>query len=229
MIALLLGLAFNGGLAILIEILGDRVGSGEDLERLVGKPVLAILPEVPLVRPVDRPRERERGEPRPAKAPGTPSTPPMASLAPEARRLRRPGIVRVRAVPDPAPGAPASARRAARQLPARDERRAGRGQVDGRDQLRPPVDAEREPGAAHRRRPARPTLHTRLGVGREPGLVELLAAADGSLSHYVKKTGVVGPRPPFRPAIRCRSAATSSRRRGCDRSSTWPPRSTTSS
>lgn len=48
MMAFLLGLAFNGAIAILIEILGDRVGSAENLERIVGKPVLAVFPELAL-------------------------------------------------------------------------------------------------------------------------------------------------------------------------------------
>jgi len=37
-----------------------------------------------------------------------------------------------------------------------------------------------------------PTLHSRLGVGREPGLVELLADPNGSVSAYAKRTLVRG-------------------------------------
>jgi capsular exopolysaccharide synthesis family protein len=37
-----------------------------------------------------------------------------------------------------------------------------------------------------------PTLHTRLGVRREPGLVELLADTNGSVSSYAKRTLVRG-------------------------------------
>lgn len=43
-IALLAGLIFNGGLAVLIEFLGDRIRSVDELETLTGKPVLATIP-----------------------------------------------------------------------------------------------------------------------------------------------------------------------------------------
>lgn len=46
-IALLAGLVFNGGLALLIEFLSDRLPEVDDLEALTGKPVLATVP--PLV------------------------------------------------------------------------------------------------------------------------------------------------------------------------------------
>jgi succinoglycan biosynthesis transport protein ExoP len=43
-IALLAGLVFNGGLALLIEFLGDRLPDVDDLEALTDKPVLATVP-----------------------------------------------------------------------------------------------------------------------------------------------------------------------------------------
>jgi hypothetical protein len=43
-IALLAGLIFNGGLALLIEFLADRLPDVDDLEALTGKPVLATVP-----------------------------------------------------------------------------------------------------------------------------------------------------------------------------------------
>lgn len=50
MLALLLGLIFNGGLALLIDALGDRASDPDELERLTGLPVLATVPVLRLVR-----------------------------------------------------------------------------------------------------------------------------------------------------------------------------------
>ncbi len=47
-IALVLGLIFNGALALLIEMLADRVSDPEEWERLTGKPVLVTIPVLPL-------------------------------------------------------------------------------------------------------------------------------------------------------------------------------------
>jgi capsular polysaccharide biosynthesis protein len=61
MMALLLALVFNGALAILIEVLGDRVGNAQTLERIIGKPVLAVFPELALTTH----REQEYTAPEP--------------------------------------------------------------------------------------------------------------------------------------------------------------------
>jgi capsular polysaccharide biosynthesis protein len=50
-IAVVLGLIFNGGLALLIEVLRDRVGTTEELETLAGRPVLTTVPLLDLKRP----------------------------------------------------------------------------------------------------------------------------------------------------------------------------------
>lgn len=47
-LALLLGLIFNSALALVLELLGDRVREPEELERLFGLPVLATVPSVKL-------------------------------------------------------------------------------------------------------------------------------------------------------------------------------------
>ncbi len=71
MMALLLALAFNAALAILVEIMSDRVGSGEDLERIVGKPVLTVMPEMRLAgQGSGHDREREPTDDRPLGAVG---------------------------------------------------------------------------------------------------------------------------------------------------------------
>ena len=54
-LALLLGLIFNSALALVLELLGDRVRDPEELERLFGVPVLATIPSVKL-RVVPEPR-----------------------------------------------------------------------------------------------------------------------------------------------------------------------------
>jgi protein tyrosine kinase modulator len=43
-VAVLLGLVFNGALALLIEVVSDRFADTEELERLTGRPVLATVP-----------------------------------------------------------------------------------------------------------------------------------------------------------------------------------------
>jgi capsular polysaccharide biosynthesis protein len=43
-IALVLGLIFNSALALLLDILGDRVSDPEEFERIAGRPVLARVP-----------------------------------------------------------------------------------------------------------------------------------------------------------------------------------------
>jgi capsular polysaccharide biosynthesis protein len=48
-LAIMLGLIFNGALAVLIEILGDRASEPGELERLTGLPVLAVVPKLVLV------------------------------------------------------------------------------------------------------------------------------------------------------------------------------------
>jgi capsular polysaccharide biosynthesis protein len=45
-LALLLGLIFNGALALLIEVLGDRVHDADEVERLTGQPILTTVPNL---------------------------------------------------------------------------------------------------------------------------------------------------------------------------------------
>jgi capsular polysaccharide biosynthesis protein len=47
-LAILLGLIFNGALAVLIDVLGDRASEPDELERLTGVPVLAVVPKLVL-------------------------------------------------------------------------------------------------------------------------------------------------------------------------------------
>lgn len=47
-LALIIGLAFNCGLALLVEFIRDRVHEPEELERLMRKPVLATIPTLRL-------------------------------------------------------------------------------------------------------------------------------------------------------------------------------------
>jgi capsular polysaccharide biosynthesis protein len=79
-IALLAGLVFNAGLALLIELLADRLPGVDDLEALTGKPVLATVPPLTFrSRGLDRLQERlaieslltpaESESPRPAPHP----------------------------------------------------------------------------------------------------------------------------------------------------------------
>jgi capsular polysaccharide biosynthesis protein len=49
-IALVLGLIFNGALALLIDLLRDRARGPAEFEQLAGKPVLATVPNLPLSR-----------------------------------------------------------------------------------------------------------------------------------------------------------------------------------
>lgn len=44
LLALLVGLVFNGGLALVIEFLSDRLPDVEEIEKTVGKPVLGTIP-----------------------------------------------------------------------------------------------------------------------------------------------------------------------------------------
>lgn len=57
-IAFLVGLIFNGGLALLLEFLSDRLPDLDELEGVLGKPVLATIPgltfESPLAGKLDR-------------------------------------------------------------------------------------------------------------------------------------------------------------------------------
>jgi protein tyrosine kinase modulator len=43
-LALILGLVFNAALAILIDLISDRIGDADDFEKLTGVPVLASIP-----------------------------------------------------------------------------------------------------------------------------------------------------------------------------------------
>ena len=45
-LALMLGLVFNGALALLIEVLSDRLPSPDELERVTGRPVIATIPNL---------------------------------------------------------------------------------------------------------------------------------------------------------------------------------------
>jgi polysaccharide biosynthesis transport protein len=63
-LALLVGLIFNAGLALLIEALGDRIHDPEELEQLTGQPVLATIPPLKFTNPrgiakADAARRRE--------------------------------------------------------------------------------------------------------------------------------------------------------------------------
>jgi succinoglycan biosynthesis transport protein ExoP len=53
-IAVLLGLLFNGALALVIEAVSDRITNVDELERLAGKPILAVVPNLQFAQ---RPRE----------------------------------------------------------------------------------------------------------------------------------------------------------------------------
>jgi succinoglycan biosynthesis transport protein ExoP len=64
-IALLLGLIFNGLLALLIELLSDRMPEPEELESTVGLPVLATIPTLTFggrERPAEHERPRDEGD-----------------------------------------------------------------------------------------------------------------------------------------------------------------------
>ena len=51
LVAGLLGLIFNGALALLIALLGDRWRDPEELERLTGRPILATVPNLAFASP----------------------------------------------------------------------------------------------------------------------------------------------------------------------------------
>jgi polysaccharide biosynthesis transport protein len=61
-VALLLGLVFNGLLALLIELLSDRMPEPRELEAAVGLPVLATIPPLVFGKP-ERGPEQKRGSP----------------------------------------------------------------------------------------------------------------------------------------------------------------------
>ena len=69
-LAVVLGLIFNGALALVITLVGDRWRDTEELERLTGRPVLASVPHLQLVAP---------GRSSPAPEPGAPVRPTKAS------------------------------------------------------------------------------------------------------------------------------------------------------
>jgi capsular polysaccharide biosynthesis protein len=51
LLAILVGLIFNGALALLLAILSDRFADLDEIERLTGKPVLATFPTLSFVAP----------------------------------------------------------------------------------------------------------------------------------------------------------------------------------
>lgn len=53
-LALLFGLVFNGALALLLEVLADRLPSTDELERLTARPVLATIPTLHFRRTMSR-------------------------------------------------------------------------------------------------------------------------------------------------------------------------------
>jgi capsular polysaccharide biosynthesis protein len=68
-LAVVLGLIFNGALALIITLVGDRWRDTEELERLTGRPVLASIPHLQLVAPGPTAPAPESGAPvRPTKA-----------------------------------------------------------------------------------------------------------------------------------------------------------------
>jgi capsular polysaccharide biosynthesis protein len=56
-LAAILGLIFNGALALLLYRLADRVGGPEEIEQLAGKPVLAVIPHLSLTSPRQEDRD----------------------------------------------------------------------------------------------------------------------------------------------------------------------------
>jgi capsular polysaccharide biosynthesis protein len=50
-LAFLLGLILNGALALLIEVLGDRIHDADEVERVTGQPVLGSVPTLQFIRP----------------------------------------------------------------------------------------------------------------------------------------------------------------------------------
>lgn len=66
-VAVLLGIIFNAALALVLELFGDRIADSEELERIAGYPVLAVVPNLrfsPLA-----PLEYRHTEPLPTKLP----------------------------------------------------------------------------------------------------------------------------------------------------------------
>lgn len=49
-LALMLGLILNGGLALLIEMLSDRLPDADELESMTGRPVVASIPQLKFTR-----------------------------------------------------------------------------------------------------------------------------------------------------------------------------------
>jgi capsular polysaccharide biosynthesis protein len=66
LLAILLGLIFNSALALVLELVGDRVRDPVELERLFGLPVLATVPSVKLRMP----GSENRSGPTSVKGPG---------------------------------------------------------------------------------------------------------------------------------------------------------------
>jgi capsular polysaccharide biosynthesis protein len=64
-LAVLIGLIFNGALALVRELLSDRFGGPDELERITHRRVLVTMPTVSFksAAPFDRDRPAERGEP----------------------------------------------------------------------------------------------------------------------------------------------------------------------
>jgi capsular polysaccharide biosynthesis protein len=62
-VALLLGLIFNGALALLIEVLSDRLPDTDELEASLKLPVLGTIPTLALTRSEDRGSGREVPQP----------------------------------------------------------------------------------------------------------------------------------------------------------------------
>jgi capsular polysaccharide biosynthesis protein len=54
-LALILGLIFNGALALMIDLISDRVGDADELEKLTGVPVLATIPPLKFAETVPPP------------------------------------------------------------------------------------------------------------------------------------------------------------------------------
>lgn len=64
-LAIILGLIFNGTLALLLHRLADPVGGPEEIERLTGKPVLAEVPMLQLAQPSREAARPTDGAPEP--------------------------------------------------------------------------------------------------------------------------------------------------------------------
>jgi polysaccharide biosynthesis transport protein len=67
-LAVSLGLIFNGALALVIVLVGDRWRDADELERLTGRPVLGSVPNLQLIPPTQLQATTEaRPQPQPAK------------------------------------------------------------------------------------------------------------------------------------------------------------------